>query len=248
MRLATGGYMLNFGYWDSRNTTPLESQQKLCELFAKISHLQPRQFVVDVGSGYGAPALYWKKAYPQTEIFSVNTNFEQLRQSFAAIPKLNASATSIPLCGESVDRVLSFESAQHFKPLSKFLSESFRILKKNGLLVIAIPVMTQDENSLKKLGLLSITWSSEHYSEDFVLSSIKKRGFEIISTSRIGSKVYVPMSEYYQNNRAQIREKILTMYPGYVEKILNKSMNKMKKVSQKNIIEYLLICCKKPVP
>ena len=243
MRLSTGGDMLNFGYWEP-NSTPLSAQQKLCSMVGELALLKQNQMVLDVGSGYGAPAIQWKNDYDPIEIFSLNINFSQLLNSNSSIFQINGTATILPFSNSSFDRILAFESAQHFKPLNNFVSESFRVLKEDGNLTLAIPVVT-NQASLKKLGLLSMTWSSEHYSEDAVVSSLQDNGFLITSLERIGTQVYDSLADYYQDNRDSIRKRILNSYPNYVEKILYKSIKKMKDVSQQKIIDYMLISCKK---
>ena len=57
MRLATGGDMLNFGYWDDTTTTPLDAQKKMCTIFGKKALLSSEQNIVDVGSGISSPAI-----------------------------------------------------------------------------------------------------------------------------------------------------------------------------------------------
>jgi ubiquinone/menaquinone biosynthesis C-methylase UbiE len=244
MRLATNGNMLNFGYWDDADS-PVQAQNNLCSIFGIMAQLNPGQKIVDVGSGYCSPAINWSQNYTPIDITCVNINSQQLRESDEKFNLTNATATSLPFEDRSVDRVLAFESAQHFKPLDDFVSESYRILKDDGLLALAIPVMTGDSSiPLAKLGLLSMTWSSEHYSKDHVLSALRKK-FKIAQKKEIGSSVYEPLANYYTANREQIKQRISKQYPNYVEKILFKSINKMKAVSQSKVIDYLLITCQK---
>lgn len=258
MRLATEGDMLNFGYWDEKTTTPLEAQKKMCTLFGKKSLLESNQHIVDVGSGIGSPAIQWYLEYSPVKLSCININFKQLLSSINNVNKIipaygtqnfnfiNATATTLPFENDSIDRVISLEAAQHFKPLKNFISESFRILKKNGKLALAIPVMSNNNSrSIMKLGTLSFTWSSEHYSMEFVETILKHEGFSNIDLQKIGSNVYSPLANYYIENRNIIRNKILQSYPQYVERILFKSLNKMKLVSEKNIIDYILISCSK---
>ena len=94
-----------------------------------------------------------------------------------------------------------------------------------------------------KLGTLSLTWSSEHYSKEFVESNLKQEGFSNVDLQKIGPNVYDPLANFYIENRNSIKNKILQYYPAYVEKILFKSLNKMKEVSEKKIIDYILISC-----
>jgi cyclopropane fatty-acyl-phospholipid synthase-like methyltransferase len=142
----------------------------------------------------------------------------------------------------SVDRVLALESAQHFKPLDDFIIESKRVLMKSGLLVMAVPV-TVGNSSLTKLGLLKFTWSSEHYSLDHLKNLLTSNGFKIINETLIGSNVYDPLTDYYIKNRKTLSNNILEHYPAYMEKILYKSLVKMKKASEENIIDYVLLKC-----
>ena len=259
MRLATGGDMLNFGYWDDKTRTPLDAQKKMCTIFGKKALLSSEQNIVDVGSGFSSPAIQWSLEYSPVKLSCVNINFTQLHDSIKNVNKsiktdninenfnfLNATATTLPFEKESVERVLALESAQHFKPLKNFISESYRILKKNGILALAIPVMAENHYaSMIKLGSLSITWPSEHYSTEFVNSNLKQERFRNIDLQKIGSNVYEPLAKYYIENREYIKNKILQYYPAYVEKILFKSLNKMKQVSEKKIIDYILVSCQK---
>ncbi len=129
MRLATGGDMLNFGFWNEKTNTPLLAQENLCEVFGKMALLDINQKIIDVGSGFASPALQWHKKYNTKEITCVDINSEQLKNSQSSFSKndfekyfnfLNANATMLPFENESVDRILALESAQHFKPLKNF--------------------------------------------------------------------------------------------------------------------------------
>jgi ubiquinone/menaquinone biosynthesis C-methylase UbiE len=244
MQFATGGSMLNFGYWSSQHSEPLSAQNNLCTVFANLAELSSSKHVVDVGSGLSAPSKFWRDTFPNTFFYSVNINFKQL--SFPGPQKniefINSTSTKLPFIDNSVDRVLALESAQHFKPLSNFISESKRILTKSGLLVMAIPVTTGN-SSFRKLGVLKFTWSSEHYSLDYLKKLILSNGFSISDEKLIGSNVYDPLTDYYTEHRAELKKSILKNYPQYVEKILFKSLQKMKKASQEQIIDYVLLKC-----
>lgn len=262
MQLATGGSMLNFGYWSKDTKNPLEAQQELCKIIAKLANLDSAKTILDVGSGLSAPATHWKSMYEDIQISCVNINFQQLNiakpvlnvTNFSSkslvdqtngISFVNATSTKLPFSNHCMDRIIALESAQHFKPLSDFIQESKRVLKHDGILVIAIPVITGKERlfSFMKLGILSITWSSEHYGLELVKSTITKGGFQINRIEKIGANVYEPLTDYYIKNRDYLRQIILKKYPSYLENVLYKSLLKMKQVSQKDIIEYVLIQC-----
>ncbi|MGY5152102.1 MAG: methyltransferase domain-containing protein [Candidatus Nitrosopumilus sp. bin_6a] len=244
MQLATGGSMLNFGFWSQDHSDPITAQKNLCRIFANMAELSAGMDVVDVGSGLSAPSMMWRDEYPDLKLYDVNINFKQLL--FSGYQKniefLNSTSTKLPFQNNSVDRVFALESAQHFKPLSDFILESKRILKSSGLLMMAIPITTKNA-SFKDLGLLKFTWSSEHYNMDYLKNLILVNGFSISEEKLIGSNVYDPLANYYVKNREKIRDAILKSYPSYVEKILFKSIQKMKKASESKIIDYVLLKC-----
>ena len=244
MQAATGGAMLNFGYWDDAHSDPISAQENLCSYFGKISELDSAKFALDVGSGLSAPAVFWRNNHRDLSLACVNINYSQLRYSGHEknIEFFNSSSIKLPFADSSVDRVLALESAQHFKPFSEFIDESKRVLNSSGLLSLAIPVVT-DSSSISKLGILKFTWSSEHYSIDEIRRIIKEGGFKISKDILIGSSVYEPLAQYYVENRPKLQKLIFEKYSSPVESILFRSIQKMAQASKNKIIEYVLLKC-----
>ena len=250
MQLAVGGDMLNFGYWENGSTTPIAAQQALCSKVGKLGELDSAENMIDVGSGVAGPARFWSNEYPELDIICVNTNFTQLQNAISAknierINQHNSTSANFPFASDSIDRVIALESAQHFKDFDSFISESKRVLKNNGILVIAIPVARKFEDRLMKLGILSFTWSSEHYSTDFIKTKLNDHNLEIMEIDSIGEKVYSPLTKFYTQNRKEIKQNLNSVFPSYLEKILYKSLLKMKEVSESKTIDYVLIKCRK---
>ena len=250
MQLATGGNMLNFGYWSKEETSPIDAQNRLCDKVGKIAELDSANSLLDVGSGLSSPAIMWATLYPNIDISCININYIQLQLakktarkkiSNSLIHEINSTSTMLPFSTNSVERIIALESAQHFKPFNNFISESYRVLKKDGILTFAIPVVKRNLN-IKNLGILALTWSSEHYEQNFVINKITKK-FKIIEKIEIGTDVFEPLADYYIKNRMRLKNKILTQYPSYVENILFKSLLKMKRASHERLIDYLLIKC-----
>ncbi|MED5275283.1 MAG: methyltransferase domain-containing protein [Thermoproteota archaeon] len=245
MEVSTGGDMLNFGFWDESTPHPIDAQKRLCAMMGDMAQISSAEMIADVGSGILGPAKIWISQYPSLQISSVNVNFSQLASVEPDnISKLNSTARMLPFSNSSLDRVIALESAQHFKPVGDFFSESYRVLKDDGILALAIPTAT-DDSSLSNLGILKFTWSSEHYSQKNILDEISKNGFEVIESSDIGKNVYPPLAQYYINNRDELRKKILSRYSKYVEKILFESMKKMQSASENGLIGYSMLKCKK---
>ncbi|HXT84644.1 MAG TPA: hypothetical protein VN704_10010 [Verrucomicrobiae bacterium] len=110
------------------------------------------------------------------------------------------------------------------------------INNKNQL--ISIPLFV-------KLGILSLTWASEHYELEYITSIIKSNRFLIKDIRYIGSNVYSPLAKYYIQNRTKLKVNVIKEYSKFFEHILYKSLLKMNDVSSKGVIEYILIKAQK---
>ena len=262
MQIATGSYMLNFGYWSDGIRDPFEAQKNLCKITGKIAELESAENLIDVGSGLSSPAMFWKNVYPRLDIYCININrnhlifANKLKEKYYTrnlkekndICLINSTANKLPFNKESIDRVIALESAQHFRPLSEFIKEVRYILKSDKIFVIAIPVITNLVGSIQtlvRLGLLSFTWASEHYLLKYILSILKNQKFKIIEIHNIGSLVYNPLSQYYIENRNRLQNKISSEYGSFLEYILYKSILKMDKLSKDKTIDYVIIKVKK---
>jgi ubiquinone/menaquinone biosynthesis C-methylase UbiE len=288
VEFATGTNTLNFGYWNVEKIKDLvQAQKNLCTVTGRFAELDSATKVIDVGSGFSDPAIEWSSRYQFIDnILCVDINSHGLRKAKKNISKylgrlkensdlnlkgenrnvkaisiVNATATNLPIPDEFVDRIVALESAQHFKPFSQFVEESYRILKDNGLLVLAIPVVTLNgkkhtENifanslrDLRNLGVLSLTWASEHYELSHIRSIILKENFKLKDLEFIGPSVYGPLADYYFQNRKVFQKRFMEKYRSYsqkiiynlVEKIVYRSALSMKHLSEKGIIDYVLI-------
>jgi cyclopropane fatty-acyl-phospholipid synthase-like methyltransferase len=288
MHITTNGYFLNFGFWSDGIKTPIQAQRNLCSFIEESGDLHSAKTVLDIGSGFSWPAIYWKSLFDIPNIICVDINMSQLRsgvsmirncqkekiifyslistkesktnlellhyQNAKGIHSVNATSTKLPFANNSVDRIVALESAQHFRPLGKFFMECKRVLEINGVMVVAIPVIynNRDQTDAKnmfsniiplfiRLGILSFTWTSEHYGIDYVKALVAQAELQIKEIKLIGSCVYEPLSDYYIQNREKLRNVILESYPSYIEKILYKSVLKMKELSEERVIEYAII-------
>jgi cyclopropane fatty-acyl-phospholipid synthase-like methyltransferase len=261
MSITTGGNMLNFGYWSDGINNPIKAQENLCNIIGKLAELESAKTLLDVGSGLSSPALFWKNEYSLLEIYCININYphlifaNKLKEQFfvekningnfkSDISLFNSTAIKLPFKKESIDRIIALESAQHFKPFIDFIRDVKYILKKEGIFIIAIPVIKNflsPIQNLIKLGILSFTWASEHYVLKDILEMLSHENFKIIEILNIGEFVYTPLSEYYIKNRKILLKKITSEYGSLLEYILFKSLVKMDKLSKAKIIDYALI-------
>jgi cyclopropane fatty-acyl-phospholipid synthase-like methyltransferase len=88
----TAGTMLNFGYWNAKTATIEQAQNELCMLVGKFAQLQSAKKVLDVGSGFSAPAIYWKSVYSTLDITCLNLNFLQLKTAAGLLKRSENNA------------------------------------------------------------------------------------------------------------------------------------------------------------
>lgn len=97
MRITTKDYFLNFGYWNKGINSPREAQRRLCSLIADVSNLYSAKTVLDVGSGYSLPAIFWKSLYNSLNIVCVDVNFRQLKFGVSLQDDLKENKIAFPL-------------------------------------------------------------------------------------------------------------------------------------------------------
>lgn len=113
-------------------------------LDSKIGNLKNVK-VLDVGGGTGHTHVSFFRHPESIEYFLLDPNLRLLHDQFIRIyPKLSyldmghilANAESLPIKNESFDVVLSLSAIDHLDDYKKFISESYRVLKKKGRFLI----------------------------------------------------------------------------------------------------------------
>ena len=97
MRIITKDYFLNFGYWNKGIDSPKEAQRRLCSLIADVSNLHSARTVLDIGSGFSVPAIYWKSLFNSLNIVCVDVNLRQLKFGVSLQDDLKEKKITFPL-------------------------------------------------------------------------------------------------------------------------------------------------------
>ena len=130
------------------------------------------------------------------------------------------------------------------------------------MIVLAIPVIISPKpngkctikilnylRNLRVLGILSLTWASEHYELERIMSVISQEHFVIKDILSIGKSVYIPLTDFYIQDRKEFRRIVLGKETSFlknitldiVERIVYRSALKMKQLSLSGNIDYVLI-------
>ncbi len=138
-------YWLNLGYWENTNKINKACEQLVIKL-VDFCNLSNGQLILDVGFGYGEQDILLSKLFPNNEIHGININVNQVNIAKDKI-KFNGLENKVFLnYGDAVkcnytnnffDSIISIESAFHFQTRLDFFVESYRLLKKNGVLCLA---------------------------------------------------------------------------------------------------------------
>src|ERR671921_296344 len=97
MHIITKDYFLNFGYWNKGIDSPRDAQRRLCSLIADVSNLNSARTVLDIGSGFSVPALYWKSLFNSVSIVCVDVNLRQLKFGVSLQGDLKEKKIASPL-------------------------------------------------------------------------------------------------------------------------------------------------------
>jgi ubiquinone/menaquinone biosynthesis C-methylase UbiE len=97
MHIITKDYFLNFGYWSKGINSPREAQCRLCSLVADVSNLYSARTVLDMGSGFSVPAIYWKSLFNSLNIVCVDVNLRQLKFGVSRQDDLKEKKITFPL-------------------------------------------------------------------------------------------------------------------------------------------------------
>lgn len=227
------GNYINFGCWeevskDDGSMLNVEqrilSSSKLYDMVIDSLNVQEQDSVLEVGCGLGMGCAkivnYNPKKYVGIDVTpgqvrkakEINKHLLQ-EHSYLSFKLAAAEETTFP--DLYFDKIYSIEAAQHFISMENFSQEMSRVIKKNGVLVIAAHFSTNEKASQKiteiipyaKLGIDLLPPIQE------VIHCVSIAGFSKIETSSIGANVFPGYQKWVkQENGAPGSETIYEAY------------------------------------
>lgn len=123
----------------------------------EYSHIKKGDIVLEPGCGKGDFSLFILNKIKGTGfLYSVDIAEQMLHyakiklKKYKNIKLLNCDASRIKLKKETFDKVICFNCFAHFYPKEKYVKEFYRVLKKNGYLIIAHSLSRRKINAMHK--------------------------------------------------------------------------------------------------
>lgn len=152
-------YFMNYGYWDESGLSLREANLRLCDIIFLRGDLKSANKILDIGCGYGEQDFYWADK-TNARIEGIDIDDASIRK---AQEKLRLQQNIKFECGNACmidrkdatyDRVVSLESAFHYTTRKQFFQEAYRVLKKNGKLVMA-DILYNDNDTVNLLNVIN---------------------------------------------------------------------------------------------
>lgn len=138
------------------------------------------QTILDVGCGNGSFTQVLSATFACSDITAVDTSIYKLF-SHDNVAFIQGSAEQLPFPSESFDLVVTVLSLHHWKEKGIGISEIYRVLKKDGRLIIGDPLL-EDWMSNRILGLFMQLLDGGVFTDEKRVSEyLKTAGFEDIS-------------------------------------------------------------------
>ena len=177
----------------SKQVKPMESSklftdQDILEKIVNISKLSEKMTVLDAGCGPGivteALAPYVKEiiAYDLTPAMTEATKRRCIKAGIQNVKYQTGTIESLPYENDYFDRVISRLVVHHLQEPQKAFKEVYRVLKKDGVFILADIVSSEDTQKAKLHNALEVLRDPSHsrmLPPSELINSLEKLGYNV---------------------------------------------------------------------
>ena len=233
---------VHYGFWDKNTKSFNEALENTNREMAKLAQLKPCHNVLDAGCGVGGAAFYLASTIG-CSVFGITLSEKQLKlanefkQSFENKNLVNFSLqdfTKTNFKSESFDVIWGCESTCYANPKINFINEAKRLLKPNGILIIADYFiepkgLIDKDKYIKNWGDL---WAiQEFHSQHNFIDELEKNGFEIEQNIDVSKQVFRSSKRMYYSY-------LVGALPSILYNLLNNTSRFGKKHYQSGYFQY----------
>lgn len=234
--------MLNFGCWDQGEQRLCEAQENLRrKIVAALGDLPSGAHGLEIGGGTcgNAIRLVKDRDVKVTCLDLVPSQLEigkRLAKEAEVADALSfryGNSMDMPFPDRYFDFVYCVESSFHYPDKAAFASEAFRVLKPNGVAVIADITCTD-------ISRVRFTNGNYFASASEMLRSIAEAGLLSTSVADIGRDVYRPLQRFVAQFNAGRRDKLARYW--------NLVLKNYVTLSDQGLMGYHIFCVRRPAP
>lgn len=147
------GPHIHHGFFETRQETPLEAQEKLIERLLALLPVRPGENVLDVGCGMGGSSLYLAQ-HRGAVVYGITLSARQVAMAKRAATLAGVQGVRFGIddalaletvADGSMDVVWSLESCEQFHDKGAFIAQAARVLRPGGRLMLATWCCDADE-------------------------------------------------------------------------------------------------------
>lgn len=201
---------IHYGYWDEKTKNLPQALHRANEVLAERTGIKKSDHVLDAGCGVGGSAIYLAKTIgckvtgitlvpKQIKIATENAKRNGV-ETLVTFQNMNYLHTSFK--DASFDVVWALETVCHSGEHKKFIEEAFRLLKKNGRLMVSdYFVLKKDYNNELTIKRWVEGWANGPLeTKQNFKKYLMEAGFKKISSSDITKNIAPSSKIMYRNS------------------------------------------------
>lgn len=169
-----------------------------------INSFKTGKHILDYGCGSGKLLLYFSKKGWKTQGVEPNEGAREIASKINGVEILDSPAAYL-LPKDSVDVITLWHVLEHIHKLNEVVDNLVSVLKRNGILVIAVPnINSPDANKYKEMWAgYDVPRHLYHFSSDSMNKFLAQHNMEVILTKpmKLDAFYVCLLSEKYKGNK-----------------------------------------------